>query len=310
MTEHLNRQEEHYYMNTSKRALILIGLVVAIMQLYAQNDALREQIESITAKSNARTGVALYDPAKRDTVALNGTSQFPMHSVMKFPIALAVLSEIDKGNLSLKQRVTITSEDLEPDTWSPIKAAYPDGTVLTIEQILKYTVADSDNIGCDILLRLIGGTMSVQKFLDTHGFTGISIGATEQEMHDDPDKQYLNSSSPGAMNKLLSAAYTNTGALLSRESHEWIWKILQEATTGGTRIKGLLPKTAIVAHKTGTSGITDGVIAAVNDVGVLILPDGNVLYLSVFVADSRETPAETEKIIAEIAKAVWDHYAQ
>ena len=206
--------------------------------------------------------------------------------------------------------MTITSEDLEPDTWSPIKAAYPDGTVLTIEQILKYTVADSDNIGCDILLRLIGGTMSVQKFLDTHGFTGISIGATEQEMHDDPDKQYLNSSSPGAMNKLLSAAYTNTGALLSRESHEWIWKTLQEATTGGTRIKGLLPKTAIVAHKTGTSGIADGVIAAVNDVGVLILPDGNILYLSVFVADSRETPAETEKIIAEIAKAVWDHYTQ
>src|SRR5690554_6811397 len=237
-------------MNTSKRALILIGLVVTIMQLHAQNDALREQIESITAKSNARTGVALYDPVKRDTVALNGTSQFPMHSVMKFPVALAVLSEIDKGNLSLKQRVTITSEDLEPDTWSPIKAAYPDGTVLTIEQILKYTVADSDNIGCDILLRLIGGTMSVQKFLDRHGFTGISIGATEQEMHDDPDKQYLNSSSPGAMKKLMSAAYTNTGALLSRESHEWIWKTLQEATTGGTRIKGLLPKTAIVAHKT------------------------------------------------------------
>ena len=133
-------------MNTSKRALILIGLVVTIMQLHAQNDDLREQIESITAKSNARTGVALYDPVKRDTVALNGTSQFPMHSVMKFPIALAVLSEIDKGNLSLKQRVTITSEDLEPDTWSPIKAAFPDGTVLTIEQILKYTVADSDNI--------------------------------------------------------------------------------------------------------------------------------------------------------------------
>jgi beta-lactamase class A VEB len=32
-----------------------------------------------------------------------------MQSVMKFPIALAVLSEIDKGNLSFEQKIEITS---------------------------------------------------------------------------------------------------------------------------------------------------------------------------------------------------------
>ena len=53
-------------MNTSKRALILIGLVVTIMQLHAQNDALREQIESITAK-------AMLAPESHSTIRPNGT---------------------------------------------------------------------------------------------------------------------------------------------------------------------------------------------------------------------------------------------
>ncbi len=297
-------------MNISKKVLTLIGLIAVVMQLQAQSGALRNTIETIIANRNAQTGVALYDPAEERTLDINGDGTYPMHSVMKFPIALAILSRIDNGQLSFDQKVPVTSKDLASNTWSPIKMAYPDGAVLTVEQILKYTVSESDNIGCDILLKLIGGTPSVQIFLDTQGFTGITVGATEQEMHDIPEKQYLNCSTPKAMNNLLVAAYTNTGAMLSRSSHDWIWKAMSESKTGTTRIKAGLPKTAIVAHKTGTSGITDGVIAAVNDVGVLTLPNGNVLYLSVFVSNSRETPEETETIIADIAKAVWDNYAK
>lgn len=297
-------------MNTLQRVLAIIGLLVVTIQLQAQSSTLRNTIESIIANRNAQTGVALYNPAERKTLEINGDAKYPMHSVMKFPIALTVLSEIDNGSLSLDQKVSITPKDLTANTWSPIKKNYPEGAELTIEQILYYTVSESDNIGCDILLNLIGGTKTAQSFLNTHGFTGISVGATEQEMHDDLDKQYLNCSTPKAMNDLLLATYTNTGAILSPSSHEWIWKTMSESKTGGTRIKAQLPKTAIVAHKTGTSGITDGVITAVNDVGVLTLPNGNVLYLSVFVTNSRETSDETEKIIAEIAKAVWDSYAK
>ncbi len=83
----------------------------------------------------------------------------PMLSVFKFHIALAVLNQVDKGNLTLDQKILIKKSDLLENTWSPLREKYPDGNVeLPLSEIITYTVAQSDNNGCDILLRLIGGT--------------------------------------------------------------------------------------------------------------------------------------------------------
>lgn len=73
---------------------------------------------------------------------------------------------------------------------------------------------------------------------------------------------------------------------------------------------GYLPTETEVAHKTGYSGrhADTGVIAASNDVGIIVLPDGNAFAISVFVSDSKEGPEKSEKIIAEVAKACWDYF--
>jgi len=43
----------------------------------------------------------------------------------------------------------------------------------------------------------------------------------------------------------------------------------------------------MVAHKTGTSGINNGIAAATNDIGVIALLNGELIFISVFVADSK-----------------------
>lgn len=79
--------------------------------------------------------------------------------------------------------------------------------------------------------------------------------------------------------------------------------------TGQNSIRGELPKNTIIAHKTGYSGKNkDGVTAALNDVGIVFLPNGNYFYLSVFVTNSKETDEVNQKIIADIAKVVWDYF--
>ena len=274
----------------------------------AQTDNLTLKIENVLKAKNARIGVAIFNSNEKDTLKINNDFHFPMQSVMKFPIALAVLSEIDKGNLSFEQKIEITPQDLLPKMWSPIKEEFPNGTTLTIEQILNYTVSESDNIGCDILLKLIGGTDSVQKFLNANHFTDISIKANEEQMHKDWNTQYQNWATPTAMNKLLIDTYNNKNQLLSKKSYDFIWKIMRETTTGSNRLKGQLPKNTIVAHKTGTSGINNGIAAATNDVGVITLPNGQLIFISVFVAESKETSEINEKIISDIAKITWNYY--
>jgi beta-lactamase class A/beta-lactamase class A VEB len=59
---------------------------------------------------------------------------------------------------------------------------------------------------------------------------------------------------------------------------------MKETETGKNRLKGQLPRGTIVAHKTGTSGTnkTTGITAAVNDIGIVFLPNGGHFFISVF----------------------------
>ena len=71
-----------------------------------------------------------------------------------------------------------------------------------------------------------------------------------------------------------------------------------------------MPNETIVAHKTGWSGTNKetGITAAVNNIGIVFLPNGQYFIISVFVSESKENFDMNEKIIAEIAKATYDFY--
>ena len=86
---------------------------------------------------------------------------------------------------------------------------------------------------------------------------------------------------------------------------------MRETSTGVNRLKGQLPENTVVAHKTGSSGTNKqtGITAAVNDIGIVFLPNGKHFYISVFVTDSKENADVNEKIIADIGKVVWDYFA-
>jgi beta-lactamase class A len=101
----------------------------------------------------------------------------------------------------------------------------------------------------------------------------------------------------------------HNGKILSQKSRAFIQKLLLETSTGPNRLKGLLPKSTVVVHKTGTSGTNKqtGEMAAVNDIGIITLPNGNQFAIAVFVSKSKEKIETNEKIIAEIAKVSYDY---
>jgi len=79
--------------------------------------------------------------------------------------------------------------------------------------------------------------------------------------------------------------------------------------TGAHRLKGFLPEGTVVAHKTGTSGTSNGLTRATNDVGIVTLPDGRHMAIAVFVSDSKANEAVREGVIAKIARAAWDYWS-
>ncbi len=273
----------------------------------AQFDHLKADLEEFLKTKRADVGVAIINFDNGELLIVGGDKHYPMQSVYKFHLALAVLHKVDEGGFSLDQKIRIAKQDLLPDTWSPLREKYPDGNVeLPLSDILAYTVSQSDNNGCDILFTLAGGTEKVEEFIHGLGVHDVSIKTTEEEMHKAWEVQFTNWTTPGAAVQLLELFYRRE--LLSSSSFELLWKIMVETSTGPKRIKGNLPAGTIVAHKTGTSGRDEsGVAAAVNDIGIVTLPDGRHFALAVFVSNSKENNETNEGIIAGIAKMSWDY---
>jgi len=272
-------------------------------------DSLRQKIQHIVSSKKAIAGVSIMGDDGKDTFSLNGERHYPLQSVFKFHIALAVLSQIDKGKFSLDQTIKISKKEMLPDLYSPIRDKYPDGATLSIATILKYTVSSSDNVGCDVLLRLIGGPDAVQKYFNRNNIRDLSIKINEEEQQSHWDLQFQNWTTPVAANETLAKFFRNDKMLLSKKSYDLIWSIMKETETGTNRIKGQLPKGTIVAHKTGSSGTNkEGLTAAVNDIGIVFLPNGRYFYISIFITNSTESADTNEKIIADIAKDAWDYF--
>ena len=236
----------------------------------------------------------------------NASKKLPMLSVFKFHIGLATLQLVDEAKLSLSQKFLIGKSDLLPNTYSPLRDKYPNGNVeLTLDELIYYSVSLSDNNTTDFLLKIIGGTQTVQQFMNSKKVKDFQIKYNEEQMHLGPEYLYPNFTTTKSLSNLYKRFYQ--GKILSRKSTDYLYKILQSTTTGANKLKEKLPKGA-VAHKTGSSGKDEkGLTIAENDSGIVTLPNGKQYSIAGFVSDSTESYETNCGMIADISKAMWDY---
>lgn len=228
-----------------------------------------------------------------------------MRSVYKLPIAIAVFRLVDEGRLRLDSMVTVTPADFAP-MYSPLRAAAKGRPVtVTVDSLVMLMVAQSDNTASDVLLQLAGGPEAVTAGLRAWGATDVRVDRFERELATSRDSaaDARDTATPDAMADLLVAVHNGKG--LSRASHQRLLEMMRASRTGPNRIRALLPAGAIVAHKTGTHA------PMTNDVGIITLPgSAGHAAVVVLVRGTAGTLAERERAIAEIARAVYDVFAQ
>ena len=276
----------------------------------ARFDNLRDSVIQIAALAKGHVGVSAMILETAETVAaLNPRDHFPMQSVYKLPISMAVMQQVDAGKIKLEQKVAVTKSDfVRAGQHSPIRDRNPDGAEITVSELIRFAIAESDGTASDVLMKLAGGSQAVQKYLTDLPVNDLIVLNTEKEIGQDWQVQYRNFSTPDAAVALLRALHEKRG--LSESSQALLLKYLVESTPGAKRLKGLLPAGTIIAHKTGTSGAQKGVTAATNDIGIITLPNGKHLAIAVFVSDSPADEATREGVIAKVAKLVVDSQQQ
>ena len=155
----------------------IITTLLALSGCTQHEAALQGKIEALICDFPAVVGVSVSAPA--DTVAINAEEHFPMFSVVKFYQALAVSEQIRKDYVHLttdpeSYYAKVTAEDLKPDTWSPMREEHPDGGVFSVQQLMEYSLVNSDNNACDILFNRFATPAQVEGCVRNWGINDIA----------------------------------------------------------------------------------------------------------------------------------------
>ena len=269
---------------------------------------LLDQIAAVDRSLDGQLGFSVLHLESGQEISHFGNKRFPMQSVYKFPIALVMLQAVDRGEFSLDQMVEISpSEYIPTNGHSPLRDRFPRGTSMSIKELLRYNISESDGTACDVLLRLLGGTKETEKKVRALGITDIAIATTEKVQIKNDTLQYQNWATPKGMNELLKVLHH--GEILSEPSGNLLKEFMSTSTSWfDRRLKGKLPPDTKLIHKTGTSNTYQGLNRATNDVGIIELPNGEHLAVSAFIMDSRDRHQERENAIAKSARLAYNFW--
>jgi beta-lactamase class A len=326
---------------TRRQCLMAFGAGIAS----AAGRSLSDEWRRIAGATDGTVGAAALhvnsDSSAASIISLNGEERFPLASVCKLPIAMNLLAMVDEGKLDLHQEIEV----LPRDVWagvSDIEKRWPAERRFALNEMIELMVAHSDNTAVETLFRISGEGPAMAARFRQWKIEGVRVDRSERQCnldrngveHSPPPIEWTDegikaliakttpamryratqrfladprdTGTPNGTVRLLARAFR--GEVLAPSSTARLIEILKATTTSPTRLKGMLPAGTIVAHKTGSSGTVNHLTAATNDSGVIFLPNGERLAVSVYLKASTRDDAARDRVIARIARAAFDFY--
>ncbi|HEY3799485.1 MAG TPA: serine hydrolase [Caulobacteraceae bacterium] len=288
----------------------------------------------------ARPGLfalGVMDLQTADTWYWNTDRAFPLAAAAAAPIAVAVLAQLDKGRLTLADRVAFHAEDLAAPP-SVIDAAWPaasTGETMPVANLLALALQRDDGTAADILMQRIGGPGAVTAWLHDKGVTGISVDRyarerdvamfgmpsfqpawRDQRAFDDARDQIAPSARQAAMDAYIAdprdgatcpaalgfLAQLAGGDLLSAASMRLLLGWMAGAATGPARFSAGLPAGAALAYVSGETPSDLGYTPAAAELAIATLPNKKRYALAGFLAGSTASKLERDKLFADAAR--------
>lgn len=305
-------------------------------------EELKQKIDRLIAPAKGVIGCCVRDLATGEEIGARQDEMFPMASVCKVPILATAYRLVDAGKLDLTERVELT--DARRCFGSGLLNFFDGGLNPSLRDLLHLMIIVSDNAATDIILERVGGPAAVTAAMRELGIDAIRVDRTIRELlgayftalepklegicygeweereaaipglkERNKDLEVIYASviaattgcdlaSPRAMARLCGMIARNECA--GAESCEQMLEIMRRQQLNG-RLPRHLPPFWQFPHKTGTLGT--GVV--VNDAGVLYHSEAPVAAVAVFCREMQDPIYETETRLAELGRAVWDHYA-
>jgi beta-lactamase class A len=263
---------------------------------------LKRDLAAIDRQQRARLGVHVRDLDTGASVSHRADQRWYLASMVKVPIAIAVMRGVEQGQYGLDTRLTLRASDLVDGAGTTQLA--PVGSSLAIRTLLEQMIVHSDNTATDMLIGLVGlaEVNALVRSLVPEGLQRITtLGEVRRlvygnlvpgverltgndllllrharsdaerlqilhQLVDVPEARRLVPTVDAAYDAYYASglnsgrldAYADLlamladGKALSASSTEYLLGVMERVATGTHRLMAGLPKTARLAHKTGT----------------------------------------------------------
>jgi beta-lactamase class A len=277
---------------------------------------IRQRINELGRGFDGRAGIAVKSIDEGWTAGWKASELYPQQSCSKLWVSIAAMDAVDKGKVSLDDRITLTRSDLTV-FHQPIAAnILASGSyTTTVDDLLVRAITTSDNTANDKLMRVVGGAKAVRAMIAAKHLGAIRFANGERALQSriagltwNPaysigtafwdarsalpakarkaafDRYVANPYDGAAPAAIVGAlARLKRGQLLSPASTRHLLDVMSHTKTGANRLKGGLAPGWVLNHKTGTGQELGGKQAGYNDIGILTAPDGRSYAVAVMI---------------------------
>ncbi len=284
--------------------------------------ALRERVEEITRGVEGVFGVAATHLASGARFGWNDDALFPLASVVKLPLLVALYAEVRAGRVDLGERVTYARRDVV--VGSGVLRHLDDGLRPTVRDLATLMIIVSDNTATDLLLARVTKA-AVERAMDELGLSSIRVpmgihemfcelvDMTPEEGRADPEELRRRlRMSHGSGGRSIVPELGDRGtprdlcrlfellerrAILDAASCDEILEICKRQQAS-SRIPARLPESTETAHKTGT------IRGVRNDVGVVYGPTGP--YAVALLSRALRDGEAGNRALADVSLAIFE----
>ena len=303
------------------------------------DEPLQARIAALAAEAGLpRVGFAASDITKGRAAFVRAGELFPLQSVYKLPLAVAVLHMVQTHQLLLERVVTLTAREIAPGV-SPLAETLRRGPLrTTAHRLLEAMLLNSDNTAADALMKLAGKPEAVQQRLGELEIDGMRIDRLERDLQvealgltppidfakpdalahaldkldADEQKQALDRylkdqrDTGNARGLVKLMVRLTAGRMMQPRYVTMLLDLMKRTKTGNDRLRSGFPQGWTVAHRSGTSATVLGVTAAFNDVALAMGPKGERIALALLISGATGSSKDLALFHKAVARAVYE----
>lgn len=251
---------------------------------------LKDRLSSIRKTyPSLSTGLLFVDLETGDYVDFNSDKVYPTASVIKLPILIAFLQDVDAGKINLNEIWTMTNDVIVGGSGE--FQDLPVNTKFTAQNVIDKMITISDNTATNMVIKRMGGINYVnQRF--------AQLGLSNTRLRDWlPDLGGTNTTTLKELAQIL--AMLDRQSVLSRNSQANAIDILRRVKNRKLLAAGL-GAGATIAHKTGYIGTMLG------DAGIIEMPNGK-RYIGAVIVESDRADSAWD-FVPEVSQTVYSYF--